>query len=117
MTQLLLSLDRNDNQYRQAHLLHERGGKALTELQASLDQAHVHALLARDYMSAKFATDDLHLSYRYELAAKAHNSAAKKWQAFYEREGDEASAVQATVRAAESGRKAVDEAHVIDRLH
>lgn len=104
--------------YAEAHTLYERGGRALTDRQSPLEQAHIHAQLASDYMkaSANAGGSETYLGHRHELAAKSHNSAGKAWQRLYDHKGDEASAVQASQRAAESGRKAADEAWTTDAI-
>jgi hypothetical protein len=102
--------------YAEAHALYKRGGKALTDPQPSLEQARIHAQLASDYMEARAKTggSETDLGHRHELAAKSHNSASKAWQRLYDNKSGVEVAVQASQRAAESGRKAADEAGWIE---
>jgi len=104
--------------YAEAVTLYDRGGRALIDRQPPLEQAHIHAQLASDYMkaSAKAGGSESYLGHRHELAAKSHNSASKAWQRLYDNKSSEESAVQASARAAESGRKAAEEAWTSDAL-
>ncbi len=104
--------------YEEAHGLYERGGKALTDRQTPLEQAHTHSQLASDYMKASTNAggEETDLGHRHALTAKAHNSASKSWQSLYDHKGDETSAIQASQRAAESGRKASEEAGHINAI-